>query len=256
MKLVDSHCHLDFAEFDADRDQVVEQCRGLGIVAMVVPGVVADDWPRVIETCRRYPGLFPALGLHPMFMDRHRPEDVARLREAIVQYSPVAVGEVGLDFYHGDSGRDAQLALMQRQIQLAEEFGLPLILHVRKAHDEMLALLRKSRVTGGVIHAFSGSLQQAQQYIGLGFLLGIGGSITYPRAKRLRAIVTQLPLTALILETDAPDMPPAGGQGRRNQPQTILQVAETLATLRGEPLERVAQQTTANLAALLGVVFE
>lgn len=253
MGLIDSHCHLDVAAFDSDRAAILARCRTLGVDGWVVPGIEAAGWSGVLALARGEPGVYPALGLHPMFMSAHRREHLDQL-DALLQSNPevVAVGEIGLDYYLPDTDRQAQLVLFRDQLTLAQCHHRPLILHVRKAHDEVLAQLRRHRVCGGVVHAFSGSRQQACQYIELGFVLGVGGALSYERAQRLRALVAELPLTALVLETDAPDMPLATHRGERNSPEYLPEVLALLAALRNEPAERVASQTSANLARVLG----
>lgn len=252
MGLIDSHCHLDVAAFDADRAEVFARCRAVGVEGWVVPGIEAAGWAALLALARREPGVYPALGLHPMFMMVHRDEHIVEL-DGLLQSHPevIAVGEIGLDYYQPSADRDAQLALFQAQLALARRHHRPVILHVRKAHDDVLAQLRRQQVCGGVVHAFSGSLQQARQYIELGFLLGMGGALSYQRAQRLRAMVAELPLTALALETDAPDMPLAGRRGERNSPEYLPQVLAVLAALRAEPADVIAEQTTLNLARVL-----
>jgi TatD DNase family protein len=181
-----------------------------------------------------------------MFMHEHQPNDVGALASFIEQNQPVAVGEIGLDFFLPGHDKLAQTALFEAQVEIAQHFNLPVILHVRKAHDEVLKVLRKSSLKGGIVHAFNGSMQQAEFYMQQGFVFGVGGALTYPRAQKLQRLFTELPLNAIVLETDAPDMPLAGHQGERNSPEHIPQIAETLAELRDEPLATIAAITTAN----------
>jgi TatD DNase family protein len=164
MELIDSHCHIDVAEFDADRSEVLARCRAAGITRLVVPAIEAAGWDRLLSLCQQEQGLFPALGLHPVFIDRHRDEHIVQLEARLATTEVVAVGEIGLDFYIDDADRPRQKALFEAQLAIAENSGLPVILHVRKAHDEVLKLLRKFRLKGGVAHAFNGSLQQASSW--------------------------------------------------------------------------------------------
>lgn len=248
--LVDTHCHLDFPDFDADREQVLAACRAAGVTRIVVPGVRATDWSRVLDLCAWHEGLYPALGLHPMFMADHEQNHVRQLDDMLREQNVIAVGEIGLDFYHGDDDREAQLALFEAQLALAAKHHLPVILHVRKAHDEVLSLLRRFKPPGGIAHAFSGSRQQAEQYLALGFKLGFGGMLTYERSRKLRELARQLPRTAIVLETDAPDMTVASHRGERNSPAYLGEVLAALAAVRNEPEENVARWTNANAASV------
>jgi len=252
MPLIDTHCHLDVAAFDEDRDRVLNRARQAGVTRIVVPGIAAAGWERLLALCTGEKGLYPALGLHPLFLDRHRPADLPALATAIARHAPVAVGEIGLDFYPPDVDREGQTALFEAQLRIARESSLPVLLHVRKAHDETLKLLRRFRLPrGGICHAFNGSLQQARQYIDLGFKLGFGGMLTHERSHKLHRLARELPLEALVLETDAPDMPPASHRGQRNSPEYLPEVLQTLARLRVQDATEIAAQTTANAIDLL-----
>lgn len=253
MELIDTHCHIDVAEFDADRDAVLARARAAGVGRMVVPAVTADGWQFLIDLCRREPGLLPALGLHPVYVDRHRDADVDVLAEWVERERPVAVGEIGLDHFVAGLDRERQRRLFEAQLTVARDCGLPVLLHVRKAHDAMLATLKRIRVKGGIAHAFNGSLQQAAQYIDLGFKLGFGGMLTYERSSKLRRLAQALPLEALVLETDAPDMTVAAHRGERNSPEYLPDCLQALAAVRGEPAEHVAERTTRNAVEVLGL---
>ncbi|MEX0614693.1 MAG: TatD family hydrolase [Methylophaga sp.] len=253
LPLIDSHCHLDFADFDADRDAIISNCQALGLTDIILPAVTCERWPQLIQICQQSPVLHYALGCHPMFMDQHSEDALSQLDTAIQQFQPIAVGEIGLDFYLPGHHKKNQMALFEGQLKLAEKHQLPVILHVRKAHDEVLKLLRQIPLNGGIVHAFSGSLQQAQQYQTQGFLVGIGGALTYPRAQRLQGLFSQLPLSQIALETDAPDMPFCGHQGERNSPEYIPLVAEKLAELRRETMADIASQTSANVRRLFAI---
>jgi len=251
LKLIDSHCHLDFPEFDLDRDQILANCKEFGLWRLIIPATESATWSRLIELSESRSELLFALGLHPLFMKRHRVDDLERLAAIIEQHRPIAVGEIGLDFYSDRADAAAQIELFSAQLILAQKYRLPVLLHVRKAHDEVLKLLRQKNIPGGIVHAYNGSLQQAQQYRDLGFLLGFGGALTYPRANHLRALVTELPLNVLALETDAPDMSPRWSKGQRNSPTNLLKIADEIAALRKESLADVARITTENLVSLL-----
>ena len=253
MNLVDSHCHIDVEAFAPDRAAVLARARAAGVTRLVVPAIDAAGWPHLAKTCRRHAGLYPAFGLHPMYLDRHRPGDEEAIGEWIERAGGVAVGECGLDYWIPDPDRDAQRRLFEAQLRIARDLRLPVVIHARRALDEVLMLWRRIRPPAGVLHAFSGSNQQARRALDLDLRLGLGGPLTYPRATRLRRQATELPLDALLLETDAPDQPLHGRQGERNEPACVRGVCETLAELRDAPPEAIAAATSANAEALFGL---
>ena len=250
--LVDSHCHIDVADFEPDRGEVLSRARKAGVRRIVVPAIAADGWDHLEATCARHPGLFPAYGLHPMFLDRHRPEHLVALADRIARPGVVAVGECGLDHFVPGLDHAVQLEFFEAQLRLARDAGLPVIVHARRAVDEVTAAIRRIGGLRGVVHSFSGSAQQARALWDLGFLVGIGGPVTWPRAKRLRRLVSSMPLEFLLLETDAPDQPGAGNRGQRNEPGYLPVVLDVVAELRGEDPDEVARATTANAERLLG----
>jgi len=258
MRLIDTHCHLDLPAFDTDRAQVLQRTRDAGVSDLVIPGVSAARWPGLLALCEGDAGLHPALGLHPMFMSEHRPAHLQALPDWIEQHRPLAIGEIGLDFSdhqaNGGTDHDAQLTLFEAQLDVARNFDLPVILHVRKAHDQVLHCLKRYQPPGGICHAFSGSQQQAEQYLALGFKLGFGGMLTYQRSSRLRRLAQELPLEALVLETDAPDMTVASHQYQRNSPEYLPEVLSALAEVRGMNEATVAAQTTANAGQVLAII--
>jgi TatD DNase family protein len=256
--LIDTHCHLDFPAFDGWRDAAIARARALGVTAIVVPGVSAEHWEAVLRLCQHGDGvqLYPALGLHPCFMAQHRPEHLQRLQHAVEAQRErlVAIGEIGLDFQIDAADRQAQIELLSAQLKIAKNADLPVLLHVRKAHDQVLSLLRRLALPrGGIVHAFSGSEQQARQYAQLGFRLGFGGAISYARATRLRRLAAELPLEWLVLETDAPDMPLSGWRDEPNRPQRVAEVANIIADLRGISAQEVGQTTSATARRLLAL---
>jgi len=255
MNLIDTHAHIDVPAFDADRNAVLTQCQQAGVSRIVVPGIMADSWDRLRKICdsraESSPVLYPSFGLHPVYLVRHTPADIEKLREYVELHRPIAVGEIGLDFYLTELDRDRQQTLFEAQLAIAAEARLPVLLHVRKSHDAILACLRKTPVTGGICHAFNGSLQQAQHYLELGFKLGFGGMLTYERSHKLHRLAQQLSLEAIVLETDAPDMTVASHHGQRNSPEYLPECLRALATLRNEDIHTVAAQTTANAKAVL-----
>ncbi len=248
--LVDSHCHLDAQAFDADRAEVVSRAQSAGVHRIVVPATHADGWLGLREICSADGELHPAYGLHPMFLQQHAPAHLDRLREWIECERPVAIGECGLDYFVEGLDRDRQQRCFDAQLRLARDFDLPLIVHARRAVDAVIASIRKVGGLRGVVHSFSGSRQQAQQLWELGFLIGLGGPVTYERAQRLRRLAAVMPIDCLLLETDAPDQPDAGIRGQRNEPARLAKVCDTVAALRGETPEAIAAATTANAVRL------
>ncbi len=251
MEFIDTHCHLDAAEFDADREAVIERAHAAGVTRFIVPAVDAAGVAAVRAVCLQHADCLPAYGLHPVYTDRHRPEDVAQLAHWLRDEPAVAVGEIGLDGWMANADRNAQQTLFDAQLLLAREFDLPVLLHVRHAVDAVIAGLRRTGVRRGIAHAFNGSLQQAERLIGMGFLLGFGGAVTWPKATRLRALAAQLPLEAMVLETDAPDISPQWARGARNVPEYLPGIAAELAALRNVPPDEVAAVTSSNVRKVI-----
>ena len=250
MRLVDSHSHFDADEFDEDRAAAHARALASGIGAQIVPAVDAAGWPKLKAVCAQFPGLHPAYGLHPMYLASHRPRHLRELRDWIECEHPVAVGECGLDFFVEGLDAAAQQTYFDAQLQLARAFELPVIVHARRAVDAVIASIRKAGALRGVVHSFSGSAEQAAQLHKLGFLLGVGGPVTYERANRLRGIVATMPLEQLLLETDRPDQPGAAHRGERNEPAHLTEVLDVVAQLRNMPREALADATAANATRL------
>jgi TatD DNase family protein len=250
IELFDSHSHLDVAEFDADRAEVLARARAAGVTRQVVPAIGAAGFAKLHDLSRTESGLYPAYGLHPMFLADHRPEHLDELATWLRRERPAAVGECGLDFYVAGLDAGIQRTYFRRQLELAHEFDLPVVLHARRAVDEVTETLRSVGGLRGVVHSFSGSVEQAQQLWKMGFCIGLGGPITYPRARRLRELVATMPLEFLLLETDSPDQPLHGHQGARNEPSRLVEVCECAAQLRGVAAEAIAKATTDNAKRL------
>ena len=244
--LIDTHCHLDAAEFDVDRAVVAQRALDAGVGIIVVPAVEYANFAAVMETCRHYPQCLPAFGLHPMYISKHKPEHLDALRALISTHRPLAVGEIGLDYFVPELDPATQEFYFVEQLKIAKEFDLPVLLHIRRANDQVLKQLRRFNVKGGIAHAFNGSLQQAQEFIKLNFKLGFGGAMTYPRALNLRRLAAALPPEAIVLETDAPDIAPVFAHKQRNSPEFLPRIAETLATLRSLDVMEIAAITSAN----------
>lgn len=257
---IDTHCHLNAPEFTPDVDAVRAQARAVGVQHLVIPAVELAHVKAVQALAQRHGDSY-ALGIHPLYTGRAGDGDVAALAKIIehLRYDPhlVAVGEIGLDYFVPGLDKVRQAQFYRAQLQLARRFDLPVILHVRRSADLLLKGLREFPVQGGIAHAFNGSLQQAQAFIALGFKLGFGGAVTFDRALQLRRLAAELPPEALVLETDAPDMPPhwlyrtaaeraTGTAPSRNSPAQLPRIAQVLADLRGVSLAVLAAQTTAN----------
>jgi TatD DNase family protein len=251
--LIDSHVHLDDRRFDADRVAVVARARDAGVTAQVVPAVQASGWPAVRALCAQGSGLHPAYGLHPLFLDRHQPRHVEELAAWLERERAVAVGECGLDFHAEGLDRDRQRHYFRQQLRIAREFDLPVIVHARQAVEEVILTLRELGPLRGVVHSYGGSEEQARRLHEMGFMLGIGGPITYERARRLRRVVAAMPLDALLLESDAPDQADAAHRGQRNEPARLPEILRCVAAVRGDPEASVAAATSRNARRLFGL---
>ncbi|UMZ12939.1 TatD family hydrolase [Pseudomonas sp. MPFS] len=257
MELIDSHTHLDFPDFDADRGALLADSRARGVGRMVVLGVYQGNWQRVWDLVQGDPQLYAAFGLHPVYLDDHQPADLQHLGDWLARLSGhpqlCAVGEIGLDYFLQHLDRERQQALFEAQLQLAADFQLPALLHVRRSHAAVIATLKRFKLQrGGIIHAFAGSREEAREYLKLGFKLGLGGAATWPQALRLRKVLAELPLEALVLETDAPDMAPAMYPHQRNSPQHLPEICAALAEIIGVSAEHLASTSTRNACAVFG----
>jgi TatD DNase family protein len=252
VRLYDSHSHLDAPEFDADREAVIGRAEAAGIAQQLVPAVAFRTWPALKATCALRPGIKAAFGLHPMYLAEHRPEHLDALPDWIERERPAAVGECGLDFFIEGLDPESQRRYFVRQLEIARDFRLPVVLHARRAVDEVIATIRRVGGLRGVVHSWSGSEEQAAQLYRLGFSLGIGGPVTFERAQRLRRTVATMPIEHLLLETDSPDQPDAGRRGQRNEPAFLVDVLREVARLRGEDESVVAEATRRNAEALFG----
>ncbi len=262
---IDTHCHLDAPEFDADRAAVVQRAGAAGVRQIVLPAVAVAHFDTVRAVASTH-GLAYALGIHPLCVAAAQDGDLDRLQQALQQHRDdpqlVAVGEIGLDHFVPGLDRALQERFYVAQLRLARDAGLPVILHVRRSADSLLKALRRTPVPGGIAHAFNGSAQQAAQFVAMGFCLGFGGTLTFERSLQIRALARTLPDTALVLETDAPDIPPhwlyrtaaqraqVPGQGR-NEPAELPRIAAVLAGLRGCSVAELAVLTSANARAAL-----
>lgn len=255
--LIDTHCHLDAPEFDADREQVALMAKRAGVHAIVIPAVERGNWQRVCELSHTISGASYALGIHPMYVSRASDEDLEALVDAVhaALDDPkfVAVGEIGLDFFD-PAAREVetmQHRFFRAQLDIAARFGLPVLLHVRRSQDQVLKQLRRVPLPGGIAHAFNGSDQQANLFTGLGFKLGFGGAMTYERALQIRRHARQLSMDSIVLETDAPDIAPSWLRHQRNTPVELPRMAAQLAELRAMSVNELAECTTRNALAAI-----
>lgn len=251
MRLFDTHAHLDFPQFDGDRNFILSTMREKQVWAINV-GVDLPSSEASLKLSQENPHIFPACGIHPHEAKSVTPAALAKLKE-LLRAGAVAVGECGLDFYRNLSPKEAQVEAFRAQLRLAKELDLPVILHERAAWSEFLAILREEGPVRGVVHAFSGDLVRAQEALSLGLYLGIGGPLTYPKNEALRQALRKIPLSRIVLETDSPYLPPQNFRGQRNDPLKVRYVAETLAIISGRPVDEVAETTFLNACKLFGL---
>jgi TatD DNase family protein len=245
--LIDTHCHLDAAEFDHDRAWIATESHQAGVSHIVVPAVSRQNFDAVIALNTQFNHCHYALGIHPMYVDASVDDDLIQLDQYIKQHQPVAIGEIGLDYFVTKHNVERQTSFFIEQLKLAQYYQLPVLLHVRQAIDDVLKYLRRYPVAGGIAHAFNGSQQQAEQFIDLGFKLGFGGVLTYSGALKIRALAKNIPLESIVLETDAPDMPPAWlGRKARNSPLELMKISQALAEMRQINLNQLLDQTGKN----------
>ncbi|PWB33704.1 TatD family deoxyribonuclease [Pseudomonas sp. SDI] len=257
MRLIDTHTHLDFPDFDADRQALLGNARARGVERMVVLGVYRDNWQRVWQLVESDPQLYAAFGLHPVYLQQHSPADITALGDWLSrlqgQRQLCAVGEIGLDYFLPTLDPQRQQGVFEAQLQLAVDFQLPALLHVRRSHAQVIATLKRMKLArGGIVHAFAGSYEEAREYQKLGFKLGLGGAATWPQALRLRKVLPRLPLDSVVLETDSPDMAPAMFAGVRNSPEHLPDIAAVLAGVMGVELGVLAEASTRNAYEVFG----
>lgn len=250
--LVDSHAHVQMRQFDADRAEVIAAAFAAGVAQMVAPGVDVETSALAISLAEQYPGrIFAAVGTHPHDATTLTAAALARQRELARSPHVVAIGEIGLDYYRNLSPRETQRDAIVRQFALARELDLPVILHNRESHSDMVELLRsEGRGLRGVFHCFIGDQAMAQDALDLGFYLSFAGPVTYPKNTELAAVAAWAPLDRMLVETDCPYLTPTPYRGQRNEPRHVAQVARRIADLRGSTLEQLAEATARNSAAL------
>ena len=253
INLVDSHCHLDFEVFDNDRAQVLQRAQDNNINHIIVPGTEKKFWHRIQSLCRKHKQLHACYGLHPYWLNNHVLHDIQKLDAYINENKPVALGECGLDFRPHQADKKTQLNFFESQLSIAESHQLPVVIHSVKATETVIQTIKKFKKLRGMIHSYSGSGEQAKQLIDLNFLISVSGSLTYDNAKNIRAVVKEIPLTSLLLETDAPDQVDQDNAGKRNEPAYLVNTLNTISKLRTESLEKIAQQTTINAKRLFNI---
>ncbi len=249
-ELIDSHSHLDVDEFDTDRDAVIDRARAVGVARQIIPAISRAGFQKLKSLCSNVDGLFAAYGMHPAYLDEHREGDVEHLADWLQDEQAVAVGECGLDYYVEGLDLDRQRAMFNAQLGLAKELDLPVIVHALRAVEDVILALRRVGGLRGVVHSYGGSAEQAQRLWEMGFHIGMGGPVTYPRARRLREIVASIPIEFLLLETDAPDQPLSTHRGARNEPAYLVEVLAVIASLRNADPAEVAAATTRNAVEL------
>jgi TatD DNase family protein len=256
-ELIDTHIHLDFPQFDGDRERVIERAATAGVGAMVNVGADVDSSRAAVALAEAHPQIYAAVGVHPHDAKTMTGEVLEVLRALASRPRVVAIGEIGLDFYRDLSPREKQRQVFEQQLALASEVGKPMIIHDREAHKEVMAILRRwaegCQQPVGVLHCFSGDLAMAQEAIELGFYVSIAGPVTFPNARRLRELVRQLPLEKLLVETDCPYLTPHPHRGKRNEPAYVKLVAQEVAHIKGLTLEEVARVTSDNARALFAL---
>jgi len=250
--LIDTHSHIDSPLFDNDRPQVIARAKAAGVSKQIVPAIQSKWWPRLKACCASDSSLIPAYGLHPIYTSQHKESDLTALATWLQHEPVVAVGECGLDFYDGKDNQMLQRFYFEAQLELAQEFNLPIIIHARRSIEDVIQIIRTKPGLRGVLHSYSGSYEQAAQLIDLGFLMGFGGPITQPNAKRLHRTLKRLPLDAILLETDSPDQPCFKHHNRRNEPAYLVDIACSISDLLGFDINTVKAVTLNNSWRLFG----
>ena len=252
--LIDAHCHLDFINFDNDRDEVLKRAKQNGISDIIIPGISANNWPKINTLCQQNKNLHPCYGLHPYWVDQHKESDLEKLKQYINNNPCVAIGECGLDYRPEQADRKKQQYFFEAQLDIALEKKLPVVIHSVRATEDVIQQLRKRPELKGMVHSYSGSHEQALQLIEMGFYISLGAAITYPHANKTRTTASKIPLTALLIETDAPDQTDVSHQGERNEPAYLVEVLNALCKLRKEARETIAQQSNLNTKLLFKLI--
>ena len=251
--LIDSHCHLDFETFDNDRADVLQRAKDNNISDIIIPGTEKIYWDRINQLCRKYSQLHACYGLHPYWVSEHNKTDIEKLKQYIEANRPVALGECGLDFRADQADKKTQLFFFEAQLDIAAQNQLPVVIHSVRATEAVIQSIKKFSTLNGMIHSYSGSPEQARQLIDLNFYISIGSSVTYDNAKNIKQVVKGIPLTSLLIETDAPDQPDKKHNGKRNEPAYMVNTINAISKIRKESVEMIARQTTINAKKLFGI---
>lgn len=253
MHLIDSHCHLDDDRLDSNRLEVINAAREVGVEHFIVPATTQQRWPLLRKLQQTHSDIHIAYGYHPMFMQQHTQTNMEQLESIITEHGAIAVGECGLDFFHSKCDENEQKSLFEQQLNVAQNLSIPIIVHSRKSLDIVISMLRKKQLVGGVLHSFSGSLQQAKQLNDLGFKLGIAATVCFDRAKKLQTIVKEIALDNIVLESDAPDQTGPDFKGQLNQPAFMHKQLYKVAELKKLNVDEVAKQTSLNVMHLFQI---
>lgn len=253
MYYIDSHAHLFLEEFNNDRNEVIERAYNKGIHKMLLPNVDSSTLQHLLDTCQIAPDfLFPAIGLHPGSVNADYEDELFYLKKSLEKRKYVAIGEVGIDLYWDKTFYNEQILVLKEQLQWAKDFNLPVILHSRESFGQVYETVKKSEGLRGVFHAFTGTFEQAQKIIDLGFYVGIGGIVTFKNSG-LDKVVAHIPLDNIILETDSPYLAPVPYRGKRNEPSYLNNIAEKLANVYGKSLEEIVKRTSINAEKLFAI---
>ncbi len=251
--LIDSHCHLDFEIFDDDRTKVLQRAKNNNISDIIIPGTEKKYWNRINQLCKKHSQLHACYGLHPYWSNSHNKHDIETLDAYIDQNTPVALGECGLDFRPEQADKKTQLYFFEAQLTIAENLQLPVVIHSVRATEDVIQSIKKFKKLTGMIHSYSGSLEQALQLIDLNFYISIGGSVTYDNAKKIRGTAKTMPLTSMLIETDSPDQADKKNSDKRNEPAYLINTAKSIAELRQDTVDKIAEQTTINAKDLFSI---
>lgn len=253
--LIDSHAHIDGEAFDEDRDEVIDSFKPAGIEAVIVPAADWNSLARVTELAKKHENIYAAVGIHPHDVKDLKEEDLETIKELAKDEKVVAIGEIGLDYYYDHSPRDVQKEYFRKQIQLAKELKLPIIVHDRDSAQDVFEIISSEYDENlrGVLHSFSGSIEMAQKYLDMGFYISFAGPVTFKNAVRPKEVSKEIPLDRLLVETDSPYMTPVPYRGKRNDPTYVRYVAEKIAELKGIDFEDVAKATTENAKKLFNI---
>ena len=253
MKLIDTHAHLDFEKFQENLDEVLENSKAVGVEKIIIPGVTLEDTPKIINLIEKYENLFGAVAVHPSEAKGWQAEYYEILKEYAQHDKVIAIGETGLDYYWDKTFKETQQHVFRRHLELAEELNIPVIVHDREAHDDVLEILKEFPEVKGVMHCFSGNVEFALECVKIGYYIALGGPVTFKNAKDPKEVAKQIPIEKLVLETDSPFLAPHPYRGKENNPSKIILVAQTIAEIKGISVEELGEITSRNAEKLFGI---